>query len=109
MEEVEIYIKLNFDQNLTESDIGKIDNISQFETQIQKQEAKDSVWRFDKINSWTISFYKTTKMNRSGYVKLPLRCSAILNFRNDDKYCFFWSILASLHPFDDSHPNRLLN
>ena len=31
-------------------------------------------------------------------LKIPLRSSALINIRNDDKYCFLWSILAKLHP-----------
>ena len=70
---------------------------------------KDSGWRFDKINSMTISFYKTNEMNGSNYIKIPLRSNAILNVENNDKYCFLWSILASLHPCINNHPNRVSN
>ena len=59
---------------------------------------KDSGWRFDKIISMTIYFYKTQELNGSNYVKLPLRSNAILNIQNDDKYCFIWSILAHMFP-----------
>ena len=36
----------------------------------------------------------------------------MLNIQNDDKYCFLWSILADLHPIEDSkngHPTRVSN
>ena len=56
-----------------------------------------------------ISFYKTTELKGSSYVKIPLRSNAILNFQNKDKYCFIWSILASLHPCENDHPNRVSN
>ena len=68
---------------------------------------KDSGWRFDKINSMTVYFYKTGEMNRLSYVKIPLKSSAILNMENDDTYCFSWSILAYLHPCNINHPNRV--
>ena len=29
--------------------------------------------------------------------------------RNHDIYCFIWSILASLHPCENDHPNRVSN
>ena len=48
-------------------------------------------------------------MDGRSYVKIPLRSSAILITVNDDKYCFIWSILASLHPCNNSHPNRVSN
>ena len=70
---------------------------------------KDSGWRFNKLVSMTIYFYKTKELNGSNYVKIPLRSSAILNIENDDKYCFLWSILAHLHPCENSHPNRVSN
>ena len=69
---------------------------------------RDSGWRFDKINSMTIYFYKTTEMNGSNYIKIPLRSNAILNIENNDKYCFLWSILAYLNPCNN-HPNRVSN
>ena len=108
-DEIEIYINLNINNNLTESDIDNIDIESQLEHQIQVQETKESGWIFDKINSMKIKFYKTGELNASSYVKIPLRSSAILNIQNNDKYCFNWSILASLHPCDNDHPNRVSN
>ena len=107
--EIELYINLNINHNLTESDINDIDVRSQLEHQIQNQETKESGWKFDKINSMKISFYKTVELNGTSYVKIPLRSSAILNIQNDDKCCFFWSILASLHPCENTHPSRVNN
>ena len=70
---------------------------------------KDFGWRFDKINSMTVHFYKTNQLNGSNYVKIPLRSNAILNIENKDKYCFIWSILASLYPSNNNHSNRVSN
>ena len=107
--EIELYINLKINKNLTESDIDNIDIRSQIEHQIQIQETRESGWIFDKINSMKISFYKTTELNGTSYVKIPLKTSAILNIQNNDKLCFIWSILASLHPCENSHPNRVNN
>ena len=109
LDETELFINLNINHNLTQSDLDKIDFKSPLEQQIQKQEVKDSGWRFDKINSMTVFFYKTTKMNGSNYNKIPLRSNAILNIENNDKYCFLWSILAYLDPCNNNHPNRVPN
>ena len=38
-----------------------------------------------------------------------MRSNAILNFENNDKYWFIWSILASLHPCNNNHPKRVTN
>ena len=69
---------------------------------------KDSGWRFDKIISMTIYFYKTQELNAASYVKIPIRTNAILNIQNDDKYCFLWSISAHLYP-SYSNPQRVTN
>ena len=63
LEETELFIILNFNHNLTESDLDKIDVKSPLEHQIQQQEMKDSGWRFDKINSMTVYFCKTGELN----------------------------------------------
>ena len=109
LDEIELFINLNMNYNITQSDIDNIDIKSPLEHQIQKQEMKDSGWRFDKINSMTIYFYETIEMNGLNYVKIPLRTNAILNIENNDKYCFLWSILAWLHPCNNNHPNRVSN
>ena len=106
-DETEIFIDLNINNNLTESDIDNIDIKSQLEHQIRSQETKESGWIFDKINAMKIRFYKTDELNGSSYVKIPLRSNALINIKNNDKYCFIWSIFASLHPCENDHPNRV--
>ena len=59
---------------------------------------KDSGRRFDQHNSMTIYFYKINEISGSSDVKSSLRSSTILNIGSDEKYCFFLSILAKLHP-----------
>ena len=108
-DEIELSNKLNNNNKLTENDIDKIDIISQLEHQIQIQENKESGWIFDKIDSMTKRFYKTGELNGSSYVKIPLRSNALINIKNNDKYCFFWSILAYLHPCENDHSYRVSN
>ena len=55
----------------------------------------------------TIYFYTTTEKNGLNYVKIPLRSNAILNIKNNEKYCFLWSILAYLHPRNNNHLDRV--
>ena len=45
-------------------------------------------------------------MNGSSFVKILLRSNVILK-EKFAKYCFIWSILATLHPCDNDHPNRV--
>ena len=98
---------MNFNHNLTKTDINNIDVKSQLKHRIQIQGTKESGWIFDKFNSMKIRFYKTGELNGTNYVKIPLRSKAILNIQNIDKYCFLWSILAYLHPCKNSHPSRV--
>ena len=63
---------------------------------------KKSGWVFQRVISMTISYYNTGNMDGSSYVKVPLRSSAILNIKNDDKYCFICSIFASLYPCENN-------
>ena len=53
------------------------------------------------------SFYKNRELDGSSYVKIPLRSNAPINIKNNVKNCFIWSILASLHPCENDHPNRV--
>ena len=79
LDETELFIVLNINHNLTETDINNIDVKSPLEHQIQQQEMKESAWRFDRISSMPVYFYKTGELNESIYVKIPLRSNAILN------------------------------
>ena len=98
LDETKLFINLKKNHNLSESDFDNSDIRSPLEQQIQNQGLKDSGWSFDKINSMTIYVCKIGEMNGISYTKIPLRSSAILNIGDDEKFCFIWSILASLHP-----------
>ena len=108
--ETELFINLNNNHNLTQTDIDNIDVVSPLDYQVQQQEMRDSGWKFDRINSMIIYLYQTGILNGSNYVKIPLRSNAILNIENIDEFCFLWSILASLYyPCNNHHPKRASN
>ena len=107
--ETEMTITLSMVNNLTQSEIDNINFQWELEARKQNSEMKESGWHFQRVNSMTISFYNTGNMNGSSYVKIPLRSSAILNIKNNDKYCFLWSILAYLHPCENNHSDRVTN
>ena len=86
LDKTEFFTNLNFNHNITEADINKIDVKSPLEYQIQQQGMKNSGRRFDKIISMTIYFDKTGELKGSIYVKIPLRSNAILNIENIDKF-----------------------
>ena len=71
-DEIELFINLNFKNNLRETDDNNIDVRSELEHQIQIQETKESGWLFDEINLMKIRFYKTGELDGSSCVKDPL-------------------------------------
>ena len=58
---------------------------------MQQQEMRDSGWRFGKIISMTIYFYKTGELDGRSYVTIPLRSKTILNVGNNDNYLVYIS------------------
>ena len=109
LDEIDLFINLKINHNLTESDIDETDGKSQFEYEIHQQEMKDLGWIFNKSISMTVHFYQTGILIGSNYVIVSLRSSAILIIEKDDKFCFLWPFLAYLRTCDDSHPNRISN
>ena len=109
IKEAEMTVTLKMTNNLTQSEIDNVNIQWDLETRKQNLEMQESGWVFQRVNSMTISFYNTGNMDGSSYVKIPLKSSAIVNIKNDDKYCFIWSILAKLHPCENDHPNRVSN
>ena len=107
--EAEMSITLNMTNNSTQSEIDNVNIQWNVKARKQNLEMRESGWIFQRVNSMTISFYNTGNMDGSSYIKVPLRSSAILNIKNDDKYCFLWSILAKSHPCGNSHPDRVSN
>ena len=108
-DEIELFPNLNINHNLTGTDNNNIHVKSLLEHQFQFQERKESDGMFDKINSMKMRFYTTAELNGSSFVKIPLRSNALIIIKNNKKYCFIPSILASLHPCDNDHPNRVSN
>ena len=104
-DETELFVNLNVNNNITETDVNNIDVKSQLEHQFQNQETKESGWIFDKIISMKIRFHKTGELDGSSYVKIPLGSNALITIKNNEKYFSVWSILACLHPCDNDHPN----
>ena len=106
-DKIDSFIILNTNHKITEPDCDKIDVKSALERFFQNQAKKDSGWRFDKIKSIIVCFYKAGGLIGSFYIKITLGAPAILNSESTDRYCFFWFILAHLHPCENSHPTRI--
>ena len=65
LDESDLFINFHVNHNLTQSDLDNIDIRSPLEHQNQLQGMKDCGWRFDRINSMTVYFYKTGEVNGS--------------------------------------------
>ena len=106
LDDIQLYNNLSINQKLTESDIDTFDVRSQLEQQFQNQESKHNDWRFEKTYPKTVQFFITSELKVSSYEKFPIRNSAFLKIENDNKFCFFWLIVANLHPCKYSHPTK---
>ena len=71
--EIELPITLSITDNLTQSEIDNIIIQWTLENTIQAVEMEESGWNFQRINTLSISFYKSGELNGSSYVKNPLR------------------------------------
>ena len=54
-----------------------------------------------------VYFYKTSDINGRSHVKTTLRLNVTSNIGKIDKFCCFWSLLASLLPCNSIHLNRV--
>jgi hypothetical protein len=66
---------------------------------------------FLKFSGVRLVLTRNAAMVGSQYIDLPKWIKdkkAVLNIQNKDVYCFAWSVIASIHHFDDkSHPERV--
>ena len=62
LDQIELYINLDINQNLTQSDINYIDVRFQLEQQIRNQGSKDTGRRLDIFDSMTIFFLKNYRI-----------------------------------------------
>ena len=67
-DEIELFINLNINHKLGETDVNNLNVKSQLEHQNQIQETKKSGWIVDKINSMKTRFLKNGELNDSSFV-----------------------------------------
>ena len=73
----------------------------QLEQRIDEHEGRGSGLVYRGLMSVDFSFYRLQDMTGGSYVELPSINHSILNIKNDDQFCFFWSVLAFLFPAKD--------
>ena len=100
------HIGIDIFDNLTKKQLTDLDISTDLDNEIQKREMEGSGWNLRGIKYLKKYFHKTKSSNGMTNVQCPIRTNSILNFQNVDTYCFLWSILASIHPFDKD-PQRV--
>ena len=72
-------------------------------------EQGESGYIFDSIKKLTVKMFKYHDIRASSYCKLPksfCNSKSIVNIKNNDNYCFLWSILAHKYKVDN-HRERV--
>ena len=83
--------------------------IKTIEERIQNFNKRGSNWRFQKVISLDIQMVEFRPLNGSSYIPLPkfiANKNAVVNMKNEDIYCFKWSITRALNPVGN-HPERI--
>ena len=91
------------DSNLTNTVFNQLMN------EIEQFQRNGSGWVINTINHIDIAIVSCDPLRASSYLPLPeeiLLKNACVNIKNDDEFCFLWSVLAHLYPANE-FPERL--
>lgn len=72
-------------------------------------EHAESGWTIESVSHLEINIAKFSPLKAGSYIPLPKsiqNTKSCLNIKNNDEYCFLWSIVAHLYPAKNN-PNRL--
>ena len=70
-----------------------------------------SGWVYQSVENFKVYLFDYTAIRGASYIPTPSslkKKEAIVNVKNDDEYCFLWSIVAALHPAEEN-PDRISN
>ena len=79
--------------------------LAQLLSEIEAYEKNGSGWVLFQLSHLDLNLLQHNPMRASSFIKMPRKLVAkkgYVNVRNDDQRCFVWSILAHLHPADES-------
>lgn len=83
-------------------------------TKLEEFQERDSGWALYEILQLKVNIncYNPINVGLSTYVDMPpfiKNTKAVLNIQNSDEYCFLWSVVAALHPCNETrkNPNRV--
>lgn len=84
------------------SDVSKLYDtkiVEVLKKNIEEFQETDSGWTLKQINFLTVHIHKYNPLRAGTYIELPKFLSkkrACVNIKNDDNYCFKWSIISAL-------------
>ena len=84
--------------NVTEAIEGIRRDVEEFTNQ-------GSGWVYQSVENFKVYLFDYTAIRGGSYIPTPpslRRKEAIVNVKNDDEYCFIWSITAALHPAESN-------
>ena len=73
--------------------------------------SQGSGWVYQSVENFRVYLFDYTAIRGGSYIPTPsslMKKHAIVNVKNDDQYCFLWSIAAALHPTEE-HVDRVSN
>lgn len=95
-------LKIWYQQNVADKILIKLEEFQE----------RDSGWALFQILNLkvNINHYSPINCGNSTYVDLPQfikNTKGVINIKNNDEYCFLWSIVSALHPTNNTHPDRV--
>ena len=87
----------------------ELNEANELNHQTDEFEQGESGYIFDSIKKLTVKMFKYHDIRASSYCKLPnpfCNSKSIVNIRNNDNYCFLWSVLAHKYRVDN-HRERV--
>ena len=82
----------------------EVNEANELSHQIDEFEQGESGYIFGSIKKLTVKMFRYHDIRASSYCKLPksfCNSASIVNIRNNDNYCFLWSILAHKYEVDN--------
>ena len=106
-DEFELYIHIKNFQKRTQSDIDFTDFRSQLENKFKTKRRKIVFADLIKLFQRPKISIKTSELNGSRYVSLPIEGSAFSKIKDDNKKGFHWSLFAEIQRCEICHPKRV--
>ena len=88
-----------------------VEAIEGIKRDIEEFTNQGSGWVYQSVESFRVYLFDYAAIREGSYIPTPSslrKKKAIVNVKNNDEYCFLWSIVAALHPAEEN-PDRISN